>query len=155
MVVAEPGTVPISDALAALERGEGPGDPEPLPDEWIRRLGALPLVYQPGERWMYELAADVTVVLIARATGMSFGDALRERICEPLGMKDTAFSVDGESISRLATAYTRDEATGEVVVEDGPHGYWSRPPAFESGGRRARLDGRRLPGLRLGPARPR
>jgi CubicO group peptidase (beta-lactamase class C family) len=134
MVVAEPGTVPISDALAALERGEGPGDPEPPPDEWIRRLGALPLVYQPGERWMYELAANVTVVLIARATGMSFGDALRERICEPLGMKDTAFSVDGESISRLATAYTRDEATGEVVVEDGPDGYWSRPPAFESGG---------------------
>jgi CubicO group peptidase (beta-lactamase class C family) len=42
--------------------------------------------------------------------------------------------VDGESIGRLATAYTRDEATGEVVVEDGPDGYWSRPPAFESGG---------------------
>jgi CubicO group peptidase (beta-lactamase class C family) len=134
MVPAEPGTVPISDAMAALERGEGPGDTEPPPDEWIRRLGALPLVCQPGERWMYETAANVTVVLIARATGMSFGDALRERISEPLGMKDTAFSVGGESISRLATAYARDDATGELVVEDGPDGYWSRPPAFESGG---------------------
>jgi CubicO group peptidase (beta-lactamase class C family) len=49
-------------------------------------------------------------------------------------MKDTAFSVVGESIGRLATAYQRDDATGEVVVEDGPDGYWSRPPAFESGG---------------------
>ena len=130
IVVAEPGTIPIADALSALHSDE----PGPPPDEWIRRLGTLPLVCQPGERWMYHTAASVTGVLIARATGMSFGDALRERICEPLGMKDTAFSVGGESISRLATAYQRDNATGEVVVEDGPDGYWSRPPAFEDGG---------------------
>jgi CubicO group peptidase (beta-lactamase class C family) len=114
-------TAPISVALGALQ---------PSPDEWIRRLGTLPLVYQPGERWMYDLAANVTGVLIARATGKSFGDALRERICEPLGMKDTAFSVDGESVGRLATPYARDDASGGVVVEDGPDGRWSRPPAF-------------------------
>lgn len=134
MVLAEPGTVPIADALDALQRGEGPGDPGPSPDEWIRRLGTLPLVCQPGERWMYQIAANVTSVLIARATGLSFGDALRERICEPLGMTDTTFSVAGENISRLATAYKREDATGEVVVEDGPDGHWSQPPSFESGG---------------------
>lgn len=120
IVVAEPGTVPIADALDALQINE-PGQP---PDEWIRRLGTLPLVYQPGERWMYHTAANVTGVLIARATGMSFGAALRERICGPLGMKDTAFSVAAESISLLATAYQGDDATGEIVVEDGPDGYW-------------------------------
>ena len=126
MVPAEPGTVPIADALDALGKAAPP-------DEWMRRLGALPLVHQPGERWMYDTAANVTGVLIARATGMSFGDALRERICDPLGMKDTAFSVGGESIGRLATAYERDNAaTGEPVVEDGPDGRWSRPPAFEA-----------------------
>jgi CubicO group peptidase (beta-lactamase class C family) len=114
IVVAEPGTIPIADALNALQ-GDEPSEP---PDEWIRRLGTLPLVYQPGERWMYHTAADVTGVLIARATGMSFEDALRERICDPLGMKDTAFSVGDENISRLATAYQGDEVTGEVVVED-------------------------------------
>ena len=66
---------------------------------------------------------------------MSFGDALRERICDPLGMKDTAFSVDGENIGRLATAYERDDAaTGEPVVEDAPDGRFSRPRVFESGG---------------------
>ena len=123
-------TAPIAGALEAASRQ----DPDPRPDDWIRRFGTRPLVYQPGERWMYETAANVTVVLVARATGMSFGDALRERICEPLGMKDTAFSVGGEHISRLATAYVRDDATGELVVEDGPDGYWSRPPTFESGG---------------------
>jgi CubicO group peptidase (beta-lactamase class C family) len=120
------GTVPIADALNAL--GQLP------PDEWIRRLGTLPLVHQPGERWMYNPAA-VTGVLIARATGMSFGDALRERICDPLGMKDTTFSVGAESIGRLATAYERDNAaSGEPVVEDCPDGQWSRPPVFERGG---------------------
>jgi len=130
MADAEPGTVPIADALNALQSDQ----PEQPPDEWIRRLGALPLVYQPGERWMYHIAADVTGVLIARAAGMALRDALRERICEPLGMKDTGFSVARESIGRLATAYQRNDANGEVVVEDGPDGYWSRPPAFESGG---------------------
>jgi CubicO group peptidase (beta-lactamase class C family) len=126
IVAAEPGMVPIADALGTLEPQR--------PDDWIGRLGALPLVYQPGERWMYHTAADVTGVLIARATGMSFGEALRERVCGPLGMTDTAFSVGGESISRLSTAYERDDATGELAVEDGPDGYWSQPPAFESGG---------------------
>jgi CubicO group peptidase (beta-lactamase class C family) len=127
MVPAEPGTVPIADALGTL------GEP-PL-DEWVRRLGELPLVHQPSERWMYETAADVTGALIARATGRSFGEALRERICDPLGMKDTAFSVDGGSIGRFATAYERDNAaTGEPTVEDAPDGQWSRPPAFEGGG---------------------
>ncbi|GLY24222.1 serine hydrolase domain-containing protein [Micromonospora sp. NBRC 101691] len=127
MVPAEPGTVPIADALDGLVRSS--------PDGWIRQLGALPLVHQPGERWMYDTAANVTGVLIARATGMSFGDALRGRICGPLGMTDTAFSVGGESLGRLATAYERDNAaTGEPVVEDAPDGRWSRPPVFESGG---------------------
>jgi CubicO group peptidase (beta-lactamase class C family) len=134
MVPAPPGSIPISDALAAVDRGEDPGDPGPPPDEWIRRLGALPLVCQPGERWMYHTAAQVTGVLIARATGMSFGDAVRERICGPLGMKDTGFSVDAENIGRLATAYERDATTGEILIEDGPDGYWSTPPAFEDGG---------------------
>jgi CubicO group peptidase (beta-lactamase class C family) len=126
---------PIADALNAVVRGENPGEPgPPPPDVWIRRLGDVPLVFQPGERWMYETGADVTGVLIARATGMSFGDALRQRICEPLGMKDTTFSVPAESMNRLSTAYQRDDATGALVVEDPPNGRWSRPPNFEEGG---------------------
>ena len=128
MVPAEPGTVPIADAMGVLYRAAPP-------DVWIGRLGALPLVHQPGERWMYETAANVTAVLVARATGTSFGAALRERVCGPLGMTDTAFSVGGESLGRLATAYERDDdATGKAVVEDPPDGRWSRPPVFESGG---------------------
>ncbi|QQQ79491.1 beta-lactamase family protein [Saccharothrix sp. 6-C] len=123
----KPGKVPIVDAVNGLDYSS--------PDVWVRGLGELPLVCQPGERWMYDTASNVTGVLIARATGMSFGDAFRERICDPLGMQDTAFSVSGEDIARFATAYQRDSTAGdEPVVDDGPDGKWSRPPVFESGG---------------------
>ncbi len=126
-VIAEPGTVPIADALDAIG--------EPHLDECVRRLGALPLVHQPGERWMYETAADATGALVARATGTSFPEALRERICEPLGMNDTAFSVDSRNLGRFATAYDRDDGpTGQAVVQDLPDGAFSRPPTLEGGG---------------------
>lgn len=127
MVPAEPGTIPISDALGSLY-------PAHSSDDWMRRLGELPLVYQPGERWMYDIAANVTGVLIARATGMSLGDALRERICEPLGMRDTGFKVGGECVGRMATAYERYDAANQRIVDDVPDGRWSRPAEFESGG---------------------
>ncbi|WP_205859524.1 serine hydrolase domain-containing protein [Phycicoccus flavus] len=128
MVPAEPGTVPIADALDGLG--------EPALDEWVARLGRLPLVHQPGERWMYDTGADVTGALVARATGRTFGEALRERVLDPLGMADTGFSVPPESRSRFATAYGRGEGTdGRPVVADTPEdGEWSTPPAFEGGG---------------------
>ena len=107
----------------------------PMPfDEWIGRLGSLPLVHQPGERWLYHTAADVTGVLIARATGMSFGEALRERVCEPLGMRDTGFSVPDDRLDRFSTAYALDDATGGLVIDDFSHGTFRPEPVFESGG---------------------
>ncbi|MEV7327427.1 serine hydrolase domain-containing protein [Micromonospora sp. NPDC093244] len=126
-IIADPGTVPIDEALNAIGRRDL--------NEWVRDLGTLPLVHQPGERWMYDTAADATGALIARATGMSVGEALRERMCAPLGMRDTGFSVDGDSLGRFATAYERDSGpAGEAVVEDRPDGRFSRPVTFEGGG---------------------
>jgi len=131
-----PGTMPIADALVELRLGQGPPMPSvfPDPDEWLRRLGTLPLMHQPGERWRYNTGSDVLGVLIARAAGQPFDAFLRERIFEPLGMKDTGFSVPAESISRFATGYGTDFETGKVVVYDEPAGgQWSAPPAFASG----------------------
>ncbi|MFD1935009.1 serine hydrolase domain-containing protein [Nonomuraea mangrovi] len=109
--------------------------PGPGPDEWMRRLGTLPLMYQPGERWLYNVSDDVLGVLVARVTGQSFETFLRERIFDPLGMKDTGFHVPADKIDRLPPLYAPDWQTGEFLVEDEAEGgHHSRPPAFQSGG---------------------
>ncbi|KOU33633.1 serine hydrolase domain-containing protein [Streptomyces sp. WM6378] len=105
------------------------------PDEWMRRLGELPLMYQPGERWLYNVSDDVLGVLVARVTGQSFETFLRERIFDPLGMKDTGFHVPADKIDRLPPLYAPDPQTGEFTVEDPAEGgHHSKPPAFQSGG---------------------
>jgi CubicO group peptidase (beta-lactamase class C family) len=105
------------------------------PDEFMKRLGNLPLIHQPGENWMYHTGLDVLGVLIARAADMSFGNFLEQRIFAPLGMKDTGFSVPEAKLDRLATCYRVDPATGKLVVWDEARGgHWSQPPIFEAGG---------------------
>jgi CubicO group peptidase (beta-lactamase class C family) len=128
-----PGSVPIMDALSGLPTGPPAPASAPGPDEWMRRLSLLPLAYQPGERWLYNLGSDILGVLIARASGQSFEEFLRERIFEPLGMPDTGFWVPAASIDRLSPLYTIDPGSGKPVIEDPPAGQWSAPPAFESG----------------------
>jgi CubicO group peptidase (beta-lactamase class C family) len=125
---------PLLDAMADLGLGTAPPEPQvpPAPEEWIRRLGTLPLLHQPGERWLYNTGADVLGVLVARAVGAPLEAVLRERVFEPLAMGDTGFSaVDPR---RLGTCYAVDVLTGERPVFDAPDGQWSRPPAFPSGG---------------------
>ena len=136
IVVAPPDPCPILKAASDLRIGLGPPSPAsmPAPDEWIRRLGSLPLMHQPGKRWMYSTGSDVLGVLIARASGQPFEAFLRERIFDALGMKDTGFSVPAEKINRLATSYATNPQTGAFEVYDQPaNGQWSRPPAFPAG----------------------
>jgi CubicO group peptidase (beta-lactamase class C family) len=128
-----PGAVPIMDALGELRGGMPAPAAVPEPDEWMRRLGELPLAYQPGERWLYNTGSDVLGVLVARASGQRFEDFLRERIFAPLGMTDTGFSVPAESLGRLLPQYMTDPGTGSTVLYDPPEGQWSAPPAFPSG----------------------
>jgi CubicO group peptidase (beta-lactamase class C family) len=136
IVMAPPGTYPIQRAMTELELGQGPPDAStPPPDEWMRRLGTLPLMSQPGERWMYHTGSDVLGVLIARAAGRPLERFLRERIFEPLGMRDTGFSVPAAGLDRLATSYWTNPQTRALdLFDDGKTGQWSRPPAFPSGG---------------------
>jgi len=105
------------------------------PDEFMKRLGALPLVHQPGERWLYHMAAEILGVLIARVSGKSLRLFLRERILDPLGMKDTDFSVPDEKMDRLPPCYRTDPSTGQTAIHDPARGgLYARPPAFEGGG---------------------
>lgn len=103
-------------------------------DEFMRRVGDLPLAFQPGERWLYHLSAELLGVLIARVSGRSLGTFLRERVFEPLGMGDTGFHVPGSKLHRVATCYGVDLATGRLVVLDEGHRDLMQPPAFEAGG---------------------
>jgi CubicO group peptidase (beta-lactamase class C family) len=98
-------------------------------DTWIARFGELPLLAQPGERWLYNTGAHVLSVLCARAVGTSYDEVLRTRIFDPLGMGDTGFHT--EEVQRLATAY-QPTADG-LAVWDSPNGQWSRPPSFHDG----------------------
>jgi CubicO group peptidase (beta-lactamase class C family) len=123
---------PIVAAVA--ERGLctfGPPQPGamPDPDTWMARLGELPLLAQPGERWLYQSGSQVLGVLAARAAGAPFEDVMRERLLSPLGMKDTGFHAT--DIGRLATAY--ENRDGQFVVTDPPNGQWARPPLFADG----------------------
>ncbi len=134
-VMAFPDVYPIQKAMA--EAGIAPG-PRPLSfsaDEFMARVGGLPLVHQPGEQWMYHTGSDILGVLIARAAGMSLGDFLKERIFGPLAMKDTGFSVPEAKLDRLASCYHADPATGRLAVYDEARGgFWARQPVFEGGG---------------------
>jgi CubicO group peptidase (beta-lactamase class C family) len=135
-MMAPPDACPILKAASEQQIGMGPPSPStlPAPDEWMRRLGQLPLMHQPGERWMYNTGSDVLGVLIARASGQPLEKFLRERLFEPLGMKDTGFSVPDTKLDRLATSYWTNFETGELeLFDEAEGGQWSREPAFPSG----------------------
>jgi CubicO group peptidase (beta-lactamase class C family) len=135
--MAMPGTYPIQQPISDGHLGgDGPPHPSLTPgtDEWMRRLGALPLMYQPGERWLYNTSCDVLGVLIARVSGKSFEAFLRERLFDPLGMKDTAFSVPASKLDRLPGVYQVNHETKKFEAFDSlENSEYSRPPAFESG----------------------
>lgn len=124
-----PTPLPVVVAAGELPLGTlGPPTPDvqPDPDAWMAALGSLPLMAQPGERWMYNTGASVLGVLLARAAGQPIGEVMRTRVFEPLGMRDTAFWT--AQTERLATSY-RNTPDG-LVVWDKPDGQWSHPPAF-------------------------
>jgi CubicO group peptidase (beta-lactamase class C family) len=127
---------PVLEAMGALELGAGPPAPAgpPATDEWIRRLGTLPLSHQPGTRWLYHTSAEVLGVLVERAAAQPFEVFLKERIFEPLGMRDTAFFVPATLMDRFGASYFSDPSSGERHVYDPADGQWSMPPAFPSGG---------------------
>jgi CubicO group peptidase (beta-lactamase class C family) len=131
-IFADPATTPIAAKMQELGVAPGPqlfgGDA----DAFMARLGALPLVHQPGERWLYHTGLEVAGVLVARASGMPLGVFQQERIFAPLGMADTGFHGPAD---RLATAYWRNPQTEDFEVWNAASGAsFADPPQFEAGG---------------------
>jgi CubicO group peptidase (beta-lactamase class C family) len=76
--------------------------------ESMKNLAKQPLAFQPGERWMYGLNADLLGCLVEVISGMNLEDYLRKKIFDPLGMNDTYFNLPKSKFSRLVTVYTED-----------------------------------------------
>ncbi len=103
--------------------------------EFAQRLGEIPLAFQPGEHFRYGTSADVLGAVIEKASGMKFGDFLKERLFDPLEMKDTGFFVPEDKKDRYAMAYhcgedkLRPYSGNNLGIRDD-----GNVNAFESGG---------------------
>jgi CubicO group peptidase (beta-lactamase class C family) len=103
----------------------------PSLQEFIERIAKLPLLYQPGEGWVYSLSVDIQGYLVEKLSGKPFADFLRERIFLPLGMKDTGFYVPAEKLERVASIYQGDAGAATAMPKDAAIG---QPPGMASGG---------------------
>jgi CubicO group peptidase (beta-lactamase class C family) len=130
------GQQPAMDALAAASGvAVGPPSPAGFPtaDHFMRALGDVPLEFQPGERWEYHVGSEVLGVLIERAAGQPFDAFLRDRIFEPIDMRDTAFHVPPTAMDRFGPCGGVGPDGARFEFDDAG-GQWSSPPPFCSGG---------------------
>jgi CubicO group peptidase (beta-lactamase class C family) len=125
-------SLPAAQLLFSVQTDGREVQLKPDPDEWMARLSRIPLLYQPGEAWLYDTCSDLQGVLIARASGRPLPEFLAERLFEPLGMADTGFAVPAAKRDRF-TSYYRRGPGGGLELADGPDGQWSRTPAFPAG----------------------
>ena len=84
-------------------------------DEFIEKVSALPLRFQPGKRYHYSVSIDVLGVAIERMSGLSLTDFFESRLFAPLGMKDTFFNVPEDKLDRFAGDHFFDAKTGKVL----------------------------------------
>jgi CubicO group peptidase (beta-lactamase class C family) len=116
---------PLSTAMVDAGVAAGPIPPQLSADDYLAGVGRLPLAYQPGERFMYNMGCDILSALLPRIAGESLLDLLRARIFEPAGMTGTSFSSTG-----LPTEYV---GTPDGIEEfEQMKGIFENDPPFET-----------------------
>ncbi|HEY4943096.1 MAG TPA: serine hydrolase domain-containing protein [Rhizomicrobium sp.] len=100
----------------------------------MEQLSKLPLDFSPGTKWNYSVSIDVMGYLVQKCSGMTFGEFLRTRLFEPLGMKDTAFSVPAAKMDRFASCYMPKPGGGLRIQDDAGKSTYAETPKLESGG---------------------
>ena len=104
-------------------------------DAMVEQLSTLPLEFSPGTRWNYSVWIDVLGYLVLKLSGMSFGEFLRTRLFEPLGMNDTAFWVPPDKTERFTSCYQPEgKGPGLKLQDDARESTYAKPPRLESGG---------------------
>lgn len=97
---------------------------------------AAPMKHEPGEKWQYSQSGiNAAGRIVEVITGMTFDQFLKERLFDPLGMKDTTFYLTSEHQARLVTAYSKNRETGalEPVPPRPDFGPRDRPPQGNGG----------------------
>jgi CubicO group peptidase (beta-lactamase class C family) len=123
-------TVDAAYRKAKIGDFQTPGGLETMIDQ----LSRMPLEFSPGTAWNYSLSIDVMGYLVEKLSGQSFGDFLRTRLFEPLGMTDTAFFCPPEKLDRFASCYYPGEDGRLKLQDDAGKSTYAAPPALESGG---------------------
>src|SRR3954447_21248905 len=100
----------------------------------IDQLAQIPLDFSPGTAWNYSVSIDVMGYLVQKLSGMSFGEFLRTRLFEPLGMTDSAFWCPPEKVDRFASCYMPRPGGGLQLQDDAGKSTYAAPPSLESGG---------------------
>jgi CubicO group peptidase (beta-lactamase class C family) len=103
-------------------------------DTFIEQLANVPLDFSPGDHWNYSVSIDVLGYLVQKLSGQTFGEFLRTRIFEPLGIGDTGFWVPANKLDRLASCYMPDKGGGLQIQDDALNSPYAAPPKLESGG---------------------
>ena len=103
-------------------------------DAMIDQLSTLPLEFSPGTQWNYSVSIDVMGYLVQKLSGMSFGEFLRARLFQPLGMTDTDFWCPPEKQDRFSSCYQPKEGGGIKLQDDAGNSTYAKPPNLESGG---------------------
>ena len=103
-------------------------------DEFVEQLSKLPLDFSPGEMWNYSVSIDVMGYLVQKLSGQSFGEFLRTRLFEPLGMHDTAFYCPEDKLERFCSCYQPKLGGGLKLQDDALESAYAAPPKLESGG---------------------
>ena len=101
----------------------------------IDQLAQIPLDFSPGTAWNYSVSIDVLGYLVEKLSGVNFGEFLRTRLFEPLGMSDTAFWAPPDKIERFTCCY-QPEAKGKglKLQDDARESTYAKPPMLELGG---------------------
>ncbi|WP_019903460.1 serine hydrolase domain-containing protein [Methylobacterium sp. 77] len=102
--------------------------------EVVARLAKQPLLAQPGAEWNYSVATDLLGHLVAVIAGQDFGDFLKARVIDPLGMVDTDFFVPADKVSRLASNYSLFRDRSLKLYDDAVGSRFTSKPAIPSGG---------------------
>ena len=99
----------------------------------IDKLAGIPLLEQPGRRWIYSVAVDVRGYLVEKLSGQPFEQFLQERIFDPLGMVDTRFYVPASNADRVALRHRIDEG-GDLILNSRGDPFTSNPAGPSGGG---------------------